>query len=95
MSRRTSATRQRPRSGKAATFAEFIETARTRQGLTRAGLAAAAAVDRATVFRWEAGSTTRPPADQIRRACAVLDVNYVDALKSLGELTDDEIAQAA
>lgn len=66
------------------TWARYLTSARQAAGLTKAELARAAGIGRATVFRWEGGDTRPEQADIVARVADVLGVDLDEALAAAG-----------
>lgn len=70
--------------GVAAAWAEYLTAAREAAGLSKVGLARAAKVGRATVFRWEGGDSRPERAEIVARVARVLGVDLDEALAAAG-----------
>jgi transcriptional regulator with XRE-family HTH domain len=66
------------------TWASYVRAAREHTGLTRAQLARAANVGRATVYRWEAGEQRPEQAEIVLRVARVTGVDLDEALAAAG-----------
>lgn len=72
-------------------WAAYLAAARARAGMTKAELARAANVGRATVFRWEAGESRPEQAEIVARVANVLGIELDEALIAAG-LRPGEVA---
>lgn len=72
-------------------WAAYLAAARERTGLTKAELAKAARVARATVFRWEAGESRPEQAEIVARVAEVLGVDLDEALGAAGLRPDPAV----
>lgn len=89
------ATRRVRSRNRSVAFSQLITDRRRQAGLTQAGLAASAGIDRTTIVKWETSNTVTPDPDSLRAVCRVLGIRYTGALIALGQLTEADLLEAA